>query len=98
MSDDPNSPSLLLAVATEPEAAAIVTALSDYDIQATVTGSFTLGFRAEAPGDAKILVRRADLDRARLALVEIRRDHGQIDWSQIDVGSRRDEEAPRAED
>ena len=97
MSDDPNSPRVLLSVASEVEAAGIVTALAGYDIEATVTGGFTLGFRTEAPGDAKILVRLADLDRARQALAEIRGEQGQIDWSMIDVGSCDPLDAPPTE-
>jgi len=34
-----------------------VTALAEYDIEASVTGGFTSGLKAEAPGDVQILVR-----------------------------------------
>ena len=81
-----NSPCELLSAANEVEAAGIVTALAEYDIEASVTGGFTSGLKAEAPGDIQILVRRSDLDRAKLALAEIRQDQGKIDWSTIDVG------------
>ena len=86
MTSDPQSPEVLLTLASEVEAAAIVTALAGYDIQAAATGGYTSGFKAEAPGYIRVLVRREDLDRAKRALVEIREGQGEIDWSRIDVG------------
>jgi hypothetical protein len=86
MTSDPNSPCVLSSAANEIEAADIVTALSSYDVEASTVGGFTSGFKAEAPGNVQILVRRSDLDRAKRALAEIRQDEGKIDWSSIDVG------------
>jgi hypothetical protein len=86
MSLDPNGPCTLLSAATEIEAAGIVTALADYDVEASTVGGFTSGYKAEAPGSVQILVRRSDLDRARLALADIRKNRSAIDWSTIDVG------------
>jgi len=86
MTDQSNSPCALLSAANEIEAAGVVTALAEYGIEASVTGGFTSGFKAEAPGSIQVLVRRSDLDRAKLALAEIREDRGKIDWSAIDVG------------
>lgn len=94
MSDDPNSTCVLLSVANEVVAAGIVTALEGYDVKAVVTGGFTSNFRAEAPGDVKILVRRTDLERARQALAEIRGEQGEIDWSEIDVGPDDEADSP----
>jgi hypothetical protein len=68
---DPNRPEPLLSVRTEIEAAAIVTALAGHDIGAFAVGGYTAGFRAEAPGDVRVMVKHADLDRARQALAEI---------------------------
>ena len=48
MSRDPNSPSSLLSVANEIEAAGIVTALAGYDIEASTVGGFTAGYKAKA--------------------------------------------------
>jgi hypothetical protein len=90
MSGDPNCPCTLLSVANEIEAASIVTAIAGYDVEASTVGGFTAGYKAEAPGSVQILVRRCDLDRARLALAEIREDQGTIDWSTIDVGEPAD--------
>ncbi len=86
MADDSERLQVLLSVPSEVEAAAIVTALAEHGIEASATGGYTSGFKAEAPGDVKVLVRHADFDRARRALAEIREEQGKIDWSQIDVG------------
>jgi hypothetical protein len=86
MTNDPASPCTLLSVRNEIEAASILTALAEYDIEASTVGGFTSGFKAEAPGSVQVLVRRADLDRANRALAEILQDKGNIDWSSIDVG------------
>jgi len=90
MADQSSSPSPLLSVANEIEAAGIVTALAEYGIEASVIGGFTAGYKAEAPGSVQILVRRSDLDQARRALAEIWKDQGNIDWSTIDVGEPED--------
>ncbi len=72
MAQDPNSPRVLLTTRNEVEAAGIVTALAACDIEASITGGFTSGFKAEAPGNVQVLVRSADLERAKQALAEIR--------------------------
>ena len=86
MRDDPNNPHVLMSVSSEVEAAGIVTALAEHDIEAFTTGGFTAGFRAEAPGDIQVIVKQIDLDRARQAMAEIRKERGETDWSKIDVG------------
>ena len=91
MDDQSSIPCVLASVASEAEAAGIVTALSDYDIEALTTGGATAGFKAEAPGSVQVLVRAADLERAQQALAEIEKDEGTIDWSQVDVGEPEDE-------
>jgi type III secretory pathway lipoprotein EscJ len=68
MADDPNQPVILTTRRTEAQAALIVAALRDRGVEAQATGGFTSSFRAEAPGDVRILVRRSDLERAREAL------------------------------
>jgi hypothetical protein len=85
MTSDPNSPDVLLSVSSEIEAAAIVTALAEYDIKAISVGGYTSGFKAEAPGVVAIVVKLADFDRAKQALTEIRQQQAQIDWSKVDV-------------
>ena len=86
MSADPHSPQRLTRVTTEAEAAAIVTALETQGIQATATGGYTAGFRAEAPGYVTVLVRQQDLAAAQRVLAELRHHGGDVDWSQVDVG------------
>ncbi|MBN1854929.1 MAG: hypothetical protein JW829_19500 [Pirellulales bacterium] len=71
MATDPNNPEILISVPNEIEAAAIVTVLSGQGVQATTTGSYTAGFRAEAPGSVHVIVRHQDLDRAWQILAEI---------------------------
>jgi hypothetical protein len=68
MADDPNRPVVLVTVPTELKAALIVAALSEQGIEAQTIGELTSAFRAEVPGGVSILVRHADLERARLAL------------------------------
>ena len=85
MSSDPNSPVVLTSVRTDIEAEAAVIALAEYDIRAKTTGGYTAGFRAEAPGDVNVIVRQADLERAKIALLQIQQETG-TDWSQLDVG------------
>ena len=74
MPHDDNAPEVLVSVPSDVEATAIVVALGARDIKATTTGGFTAGFRAEAPGQVNVIVRRGDLESARQALEEIRRD------------------------
>ena len=91
MTNDPNRPELLTAVPNDIEAAAIVNALADRGIQATVTGSYTSGFRTQAPGWVSIVVRRMDLDAARQAFVALKPDVGEVDWPEIDVDEPSDQ-------
>ena len=91
MDDQSSSPCPLLSVATEAEAAGIATALAQYGIKALTPGGFTAGFKAEAPGSVQVLVPRAELEQAKRALAEIRRDQSSIDWSKVDVGQPEDE-------
>ncbi|MCU0982471.1 MAG: ACT domain-containing protein [Pirellulaceae bacterium] len=89
MTVDPNSPERLTAVPSDIQAAAIVNALADRGIQATVTGSYTSGFRAEAPGWVSIVVRRMDLDSAKQALAELQPGSNDADWPESDAGEAR---------
>jgi len=89
MASDPMSPEVLVSVPDEMEAAAIVVALAERGIRARAVGGYTSGFRAEAPGDVKVVVGRADLARAEEVLAEIRGEPAEVDWSQVDVGDGR---------
>lgn len=77
---------VLASVPTEMEADVIVAALDARGIEATATGGFTSGFKAEAPGMVKVLVKSDDLETARQALAETVREMKDIDWSKIDLG------------
>ena len=71
MHDPGKNPETLLSVPNDLEAAMIVSALAGHEVDATTAGEYTSGFRAEAPGEVKILVRRCDLERARRVLEEL---------------------------
>lgn len=84
MSRDPQSPVEVAKVPTDIEAASIVTLLEEQGIKATATGSYTSGFRAEAPGWVAVVVRQEDKARAEAILKDV--DQDPVDWSQVDVG------------
>ena len=81
---------VLAVVPSEMEATLIVDALRDLEITAESSGALTSGFRAEAPGGVRILVRSEDLARARTALDAFRKERSEIDWSAVDVGEPED--------
>ena len=86
MSDNPNELVKLASYPTEQQAAIVVSTLSEYGIEALTTGDFTAKFRAEAPGEVTIHVRRKDFEKAEQLLAKIRHELKQIDWDQVDVG------------
>jgi hypothetical protein len=77
---------VLISFPGELEAAAVVAALTEQDIHATTTGSFTAGFQAEAPGQVSVVVKSSDLEAARQVLDKFELGGAEIDWSQVDVG------------
>ncbi|MFV0443752.1 MAG: DUF2007 domain-containing protein [Planctomycetaceae bacterium] len=84
---------LLTSVPHELEAGMIVAALVQAGIKACLTGQHTSGFRADAPGEVRVLVFEDDLKRAAELLQEIQAVPGQdVDWTQVDVGQPEDEE------
>ena len=90
MATDPNAPELLESFPSDIEAATLVAALDSHGIPASTTGGYTAGFRAEAPGNVNVIVRRQDLDRARRVLASIEKKQTDVDWSQVDVGEPED--------
>lgn len=90
MTTDPNSPELLESFPSDIEAATLVASLEAHGIQASTTGGYTAGFRAEAPGNVNVIVRHKDLDRAKQVLADFKRDQTDVDWSQVDVGEPED--------
>jgi hypothetical protein len=81
----------LVHVPTEGEAATIVEALKAAGIAATMTGGFTAGFIAEAPGDISINVFENDREKAEKILRAFEKENESIDWNQVDVGEPEDE-------
>jgi hypothetical protein len=90
MTRDPRNPEVLVSVANDIEAATIVAALAEHDIEATTAGGYTSGFQTAAPGEVQVLVSQTDFDRAEIALARIRQEQREIDWSNIDVGQPED--------
>ena len=82
---------LLTSAPNEMEAGVIVGALEERGIKATMTGTYTSGFRAEAPGWVQVLVGEDDLAAAKEVLAEARDGDDDVDWSQVDVGEPEDE-------
>jgi hypothetical protein len=92
MTQHPNEHvALLTSAPTEMEAGIIVAALEDRGIKATMSGVYTAGFRAEAPGWVQVLVAEDNLAAAKAVLEEVRSGDDDIDWSQVDVGQPEDE-------
>ena len=86
--------SQLASVPTELEASLIVAALQDEGLDASMTGIYTAGFRAEAPGQVQVQVADSDLARAKSVMEDMTRDRDAIDWSQVDVGEAEDADSP----
>ncbi|MDY7108624.1 MAG: DUF2007 domain-containing protein [Planctomycetota bacterium] len=68
MSSDADESRLLCVLPTEMEATLLVARLEAAGIAARVEGGISAGFRAEAPGGARVLVAARDLARARAVL------------------------------
>lgn len=87
MSTQQEYPKRLASFRSEIEAELVVNVLQSHDILATTTGSFTAGFKAEAPGEVSVFVPTGKFEDARLLLDEFRGQETPIDWSQVDVGT-----------
>jgi len=59
---------VLQSVPTEAQANMIAAALERAGIQSAIEGALTAAFRAEAPGEVKIIIRKNDLQKARETL------------------------------
>ncbi len=86
MTDDANDLVVLTTTLTEVEGAVIVAALSGEGVEAVIDGGAIAGFKAEAPGGVRVIVRQVDAERAREILRSIRENEDRIDWSKVDVG------------
>lgn len=86
MSEHAENLEVLAHVPTEAEAAMIVSVLKGEGIDAVAQGGLTSAFRAEVPGEVRVVVHRADLEQAKRVLAEYRKGVAGIDWSEVDVG------------
>lgn len=86
MTHDPNDPEVLVSLATAAEAASMVTALAERDIEASTSDSSAFPGALGLEGGVQVMVKRSDFDRAKEALEEIRKEFNEVDWSKIDVG------------
>ena len=89
MTDRPLHPEHVVAVTSTPnevDAGVIVAALEEAGIKSTMSGVYTAGFRAEAPGQVQILVAQEDLARAQEIIRLGEENKEDVDWSQVDVG------------
>ena len=71
----------------EVSAAPLLAELKANGIQASLTGGFTAGFIAEAPGDVQVRVLQSELPAAKKILATVQQQDFPIDWSKIDVGT-----------
>ena len=90
MTNDADDPVLLTSAPNEMEAGIIVGALESAGIKATMSGVYTAGFRAEAPGWVQILVNEEDLEKAKEILADAHDHRDDTDWSNVDVGEPED--------
>ncbi|MEX2092677.1 MAG: DUF2007 domain-containing protein [Pirellulales bacterium] len=89
MPNSPEHPEHVVPVYSTPnelEAGVIVAALEEAGIKSTMSGVYTAGFRAEAPGQVQILVAQEDLARAQEVIRLGEENKEDVDWSQVDVG------------
>jgi hypothetical protein len=88
---DHSEPITLAAFPDEMYAQMLVDGLTDQGILAEVAGGITGGFRAEAPGMVKVLVRAADKERAEAYFAEWEHEGKSVDWNNVDVGEPEDD-------
>jgi len=86
MHEDDDNVVTLAFFPSEIEATMIADELKREGIQAEPAGLLTAGFRAEAPGQVKVLVHESDYERAKALLDEYVHSRDQIDWSKVDFG------------
>ncbi|MDG2014192.1 MAG: DUF2007 domain-containing protein [Pirellulaceae bacterium] len=89
MTNTPDNLKTLVQVENELHGSLIVSSLKEAGIHATLTGVFTAGFRAEAPGYVSVIVEAKDLAKAQEILKTIETSEP-VDWSQVDVGEPED--------
>ena len=83
---DPHKTVKLTETLTEADAILICDALAEQGVRAVYNGDMVAGFRAEAPGMVRVLVRADEFDLAKRLLAEQGLENAKVDWSQVDVG------------
>jgi len=73
MNNDPNSPQVLANLRTDTEAQLVVNHLESIGIKALIAGAGPSTGWPRAPSETQVVVRRADLERAKEALSTIQR-------------------------
>ena len=73
----------IIEVRDEFHATALVAGLEDNGIKSTMTGVYSSGFKAEAPGMVKVVVRLSDLEKAKKVLDYLEQP---VDWNRVNVG------------
>ena len=76
----------LIGFPTEAGAASLKTLLGEAGIRAVIDGTMIAGFRAEAPGEVRVMIAERDLSQAKSILEKFQQGNEEIDWSQVDVG------------
>jgi hypothetical protein len=94
MTADPEGLVVLIEPKTSFEGETIAGALMGQGIRATVADELSSNVFGGVIGP-KVMVRRADLERARNALRSIKAESVDIDWSELDVGQQEDPLAGR---
>jgi hypothetical protein len=88
---EPDKLVTLANLAGEIEATLLANELKNQGIRAEASGVMTAGFRAEAPGSVKVLIRAADHAEAKRVMDEYFESRKAIDWDQVDVGEPENE-------
>ena len=86
MTAEASSLEVLTQVPNEIEATLIANDLESEGIMSVLTGVNTASFQAEAPGMVSVMVRHADLERARQILMTVQNRAADTDWEHVDVG------------
>jgi hypothetical protein len=88
--NDQNRPVVLCEFENEFQATALLAELQASGIEASTTGGFTAGFRAESPGLVQVVVRQVDAELAKEVFANLGQSKSEIDWSKVDVGEPED--------
>ena len=83
---------IVTQVDNELEAAMLIDALKEENINAASAGGLTAGFRAEAPGGVNILVHQKDVETARVVMENFNNEHFNIDWDSQAIDDDHDED------